>query len=168
MTYFKSHSEWRVLLIAFFLLLGVEPALAEPWKTCRNLGTVVDALAMTSTRSFDSAAFLNLNEGWGFDHVVLVIQLVDANASITRFDTTCTVSLDGNVTDLTPQIETVAAGVATQTDAGIWQKASPGSKNWPIRFNGGGYPAFQCSFAVGAGAGASGDLLTVKARVCTK
>lgn len=157
-------------LIAFALLLLSTAAHASPeWHRCMSLGTLISAQTMESTRSLDSTTAVNwASVDRGPSIVVLTIQLTDANASITRFDTTCTVSRDGNVTDLTPQVETVVAGVATQVDAGVWQKASPGSKNWMTRFRVAGAHDFQCSFAVGSGTGAAADLLTVKADVCAQ
>jgi hypothetical protein len=50
----------------------------------------------------------------------------------------------------------------------VFQKASPGSSYFSLRMDMDGYPDFACTFSVGAGAGAAGDLLTVKGRLCTE
>lgn len=127
---------------------------------------VVDAVAMTASPSFT----YNLdNTQGGYDIAVLWIALTDANTSITRFDTTCTVSRNGNTTDYVPQVcDDTSDGICTQTDGNVFQKASPGTKLWPIRLDVGGYPDIECAFTVGAGAAtAVSDVLTVYLRLCT-
>ena len=130
--------------------------------------------AMTSSRSFTIDLGSNgstdaLNRGAGFGLLTVWLDLTDGNTSITRFDVTCTVSNDGNVKDYTPQVcDDTSDGVCTQTDAGIWQKASPGTKMWPLRMDIEGYPDIACTASVGTGSAAAADLLTAGWRICTK
>lgn len=126
--------------------------------------SLISANQMTTSRSFS----LNRDNAYGYEVLTLFVELTDANTSITRFDATCTVSTDGNTTDYTPQECTSSSGTYTCVDTGVWQKASPGTKNWPIRIDVTGFPDVECTFSVGAGSGASADLLTVKGRLCTK
>lgn len=153
--------------LLFAALLSFAPAAPKGPSSCVDIGTLVDAQTMESTRT-GSWTNPSPNKDQGWDLLVLFIKLTDADTSIARFDVTCTVSEDGNTTNYTPQEDTVASGTATQTDAGVWQKASPGSKNWPIRMNIKGFPDFECSFAVGSGTGGSADLLTVEGRLCAE
>lgn len=105
----------------------------------------------------------------GYDHLVLYIEWTDANTSVTDFDINCTVSDDGNVTDFTPQVcDDTADGTCSLTDAGSWDKASPGTANWPINLNMFGYKDFACAFSVGSGSTAAADSLTVHGKLCTK
>jgi hypothetical protein len=158
--------------IAFALLMmAAAPALAagiDGKRACVDLngsGEKIIAQDMTSSRSL---SYDGQNASGGYDLLVLWVQLTDANSSITTFRTTCTVSNDGNTTDYTPQVDEPVSGVATQVDAGIFDKASPGSKKWTVRLGISGYPDFECTFSVQAGAGAGADLLTVNARLCTE
>jgi hypothetical protein len=125
---------------------------------------LLDAVTMESSRAF---TFDLTSVASGYDLAVLWVSLTDANSSITRFDTTCTVSRNSNTTDYTPQVcDDTSDGVCTQTSGNVFQKATPGSANWPIRLDVAGYPDLECTFAVGAGAGAAADLLTVYLRLC--
>lgn len=126
---------------------------------------LINGATMESTRSF---AVDRPNTEGGYGLLSLWIDLTDANTSITRFDVACTVSRDGNAKDYTPQECTSSGGIYTCVDTGVWRKSSPGTKAWPLRLDVEGFPDFECSFAVGAGSGASADLLTVHARLCTK
>lgn len=161
----------RQLLIGLAALCLAAPALGagmDGKRACVDLSggsAVISAQTMESSRSF---SYDGQNTSGGYDLLIIWIELTDANTSITTFRTTCTVSRNGNTTDYTPQVDAVAAGVSTQTDAGIWDKASPGSKNWPIRLGLSGYPDFECTFSVQAGSGAAADLITVYARLCTE
>lgn len=153
---------------ATFLLCAV-PSLALAMgskENCVDLGVLVNAQTMESTRSFTRNTD---NSTGGYGLLRLWVQLTDANTSITRFDIACTVSDDSNVTDYIPQVcDSTLDGVCTLTDSGTWQKASPGTKNFPIGLDIEGFPDFACAFSVGAGTGAAADVLTVRGRICTK
>jgi hypothetical protein len=160
----------RTLLAAALALLV--PTLAAAAGTdapyidrCADIpaSDLISAQTMESSRSFS----YNRTNAQGFDTLTLWVQLTDADTSITRFDVTCTVSDDGNSTDYEPQECTSASGTYTCVDSGVWQKASPGTSKFPIRLDVSGFPDFECTFSVGAGAGAAADLLTVKGRLCT-
>ncbi len=135
-----------------------------PRFQCQDLGNLITAQAMSSSRSF---SLDRVNTAGGMGLLTLWVQLTDANTSITRFDGTCTVSDDGNVTDYTPQ-DCTSGATCTSTDAGVWQKASPGTKKWPWRLDVNGFPDIECTFSVGTGAAtAVSDVITVKGRLCT-
>lgn len=139
------------------------PGTTSPGQNCSLNTAVVNGLGMDASRSFSMD---QTNSKPTRPMVDVIIKLTDANTSITRFDTTCTVSHDGNTTDIVPQTSTVASGVATQYDSLKFQKASPGTKNWVVSFNLRSMPDFECTFSVGTGSGASADLLTVDVRMC--
>lgn len=132
-------------------------------QNCSLNEDVLSGVTMESSRSF---GIDQKNDKPTRPLVDLIVQLTDANTSITRFDTTCTVSHDGNTTDITPQSISVDAGTATQNDSLIFQKASPGTKNFLVSFNLRSMPDFECTFSVGAGSGAAADLLSVDVRMC--
>lgn len=163
----------RAILSAIVCLFLSAPVLSAPVgskRACVDLtsgGSVllIDGLDMTTSRTF---SYDGPNSSGGYDLVVLFLSLTDANASITTFRTECTVSANGNTTDYVPQSETISSGVATQVDAGVWHKASPGTKNWPVRIDMAGYPDFECTFSVQAGSGAGIDLLTMRGRACVE
>lgn len=159
----------HLALIAALLVAPAAHAGGGSTENCADLGTVISAQTMASSRSF---TYDWPNTFGGYDTLALYITLLDADVSITRFDITCTVSDDGNVTDYAPQECTVASGVATCVDAGVWQKASPATAAdtvyWSNRLDLVGFPDFQCAFSVGAGSGTAADVLTVKARLCTE
>lgn len=134
-----------------------------PRNACVDLGDVIDAQTMESSRSF--SVDRDTIGGWGA--LSVYISLTDANTSITRFDLDCTASYDGNVTDFTLQSCAVATGVCTSSDA-TWQKASPGSTNWVWRVDVEGYEDVECTVSVGAGTGAAADVVTVHGRLCVK
>lgn len=134
-------------------------------QNCSLNTAVLSAVTMEASRSF---GINQENDKPTRPQVSLIVKLTDANTSITRFDTTCTGSVDGNTTDVTLQTVVVSQGVATQWDAAKFQKASPGTKTWDVSFDLGNYPDFECTFAVGAGAGAAADLLTVDVRMCAR
>ena len=124
-----------------------------------------------------SAAQMDASKSFGIDQkndkptrplVDLIVKLTDANTSITRFDTTCTVSHDANTTDITPQSVSVTDGTATQNDSLVFQKASPGTKNFLVSFDLLSMPDFECTFSVGAGSGAAADVITVDVRMCAR
>jgi hypothetical protein len=132
-------------------------------QNCSLSVAVLSGVTMESSRSFG----INQDNNKPTRPLVdLIIKLTDANTSITRFDVTCTVSHDANTTDITPQTVTVESGVATQNDALIFQKASPGTKNWLVSFHLGAMPDFECTLAVGTGSGAAADVVTVDVRMC--
>lgn len=137
-------------------------------QLCSPVVTRVSALGMDSSRSFSY-------DGPGtsdYGLAVLYIDLTDANSSITKFTTTCTVSYDGNTSDFTPQECSSASGTYNCVDTGVWNKGDgitgPGTKKWPLRLDIEGFQDFECTFSVGSGSGAAGDLLTVKTQLCTK
>lgn len=158
----------RFLAAVVFALAS--PALAAsvgPKENCVDIPatSLISVNTMSSSRSFS----LDRENGeGGYGLLVLWISLTDGDTSITRFDTTCTVSNDGNATDYTPQLCTESSGTYACVDTGVWQKASPGTKNWTQRMDVEGFPDVQCTFSVGTGSGTSDDLLTVKGRLCTK
>lgn len=165
----------RILLLLFAIALLPQSALAQsigPKQMCiqaiNSSGStaLIDAAVMTSSPSF---SINRPNLDGGFDLFMLLIKLTDADTSITRFDLTCTASDDGNTTDYFIQDCTVAAGVATCVDAGVWRKASPGSKNWSYRLDVSGWPDIECTATVGTGAAtATIDKLSVTGRFCTE
>lgn len=159
---------WIVSFAALAVLLTAAPATAQEVVVtkpyCVDIGTLISAQTMESSRSFSMD---RVNGITGFTKLALQISLTDANTSITRFDVTCTESSDGNSEDYTPQECTVASGVCTASDSGVWQKASPGTKKWTYGVNL-KLPDMECTFSVGAGAGAAADLLTVKGRLCSQ
>lgn len=160
-----------VLLIAAWVFAAntaapsPSPSKLADSQSCVLLTEVVDAQGMDSTQSF---GITQDNTKPTRPLVDLIIKLTDANTSITRFDTTCTVSHDDNTTDITSQSATEATGVTTQNDNLIFRKASPGSKNWLVSFDLHTMPDFECSLAVGAGSGAAADLVTVDVRLCSR
>ena len=161
----------KQLLTGLLVALLAVPALGagmDGKRACVDLNKATEQVAGLDMQASRSLSYDGANTSGGYDLLVLWIQLTDADSSITTFRTTCTVSRDGNTTDYTPQVDTVTSGVATQTDSGIFEKASPGTKSWPARMGIAGYPDFECTFSVAAGAGADVDLLTVHARLCTK
>ncbi len=153
------------------------PALAAaqagpgPKQNCVDLtDSTTQSTNLIAAQGMDASRSLSINRDnatGGYDLLTLWVNLTDANTSITRFDVTCTVSHDGNSTDYTPQECTSASGTYTCVGTGIWQKASPGTSKFPLRLDVSGFPDIECTFSVGAGAGASIDLLTVKGRLCT-
>jgi hypothetical protein len=143
-------------------LLAAQAAHAK--LRCSQITTEVAGLAMSSSRS---ASFDGDNRTQSYDFVIYYFDLTDANTSITRFDSTCTVSFDGNVTDYTPQ-DCTAGATCTSTAAGVWQKASPGSAKWSWRLDLKGYPDHECTFSVGTGSGAAADPLTVRRQMCAE
>lgn len=152
---------------ALALVLLLAPSLAFAGggtQACSSVVTQVDALAMTSSRSFSYNGPASSDYGLA----TVYIDLTDSNSSITTFTATCTVSHDGNSTDYTPQECSSSSGTYTCVDTGVWNKATPGTKKWPLRLDLEGYPDFECTFSVGGGSGGSGDLLTVKTQLCTK
>jgi hypothetical protein len=155
-------------ILAAAVVLTALPTSAQQVVTtkpyCVDIGTLVNAQTMESSRSFSMD---RTNGITGFTRLALLIELTDANTSITRFDVTCTESVDGNTTDYEPQECTVASGTATCVDSGVWQKASPGTAKWTYGVNL-KLPDLECTFSVGTGAGAAADLLTVKGRLCAE
>ncbi len=151
-------------LISALVLLAASPALAGGGKqACSDTTTVITAQTMESSRSFE---YEGSRDVYGL--ATIWIELTDANTSITSFVATCTTSHDNNTTDYTPQECTSTAGTYACVGTGIFTKASPSSIKWPIQLNLEGFPDFECTFSVGAGAGAAADLLTVKQTLCTK
>lgn len=151
--------------LALALLLAPSLAFAGGGtQLCSAVVTEVSALGMDSSRSFS----YNGPATSVYGEATLFLDLTDGNTSITTFTTTCTVSHDGNTTDYTPQECTSTAGTYACVDTGVWTKASPGTKRWAIRLDLEGFPDFECTFSVGGGAGAAGDVLTVKRQLCTK
>ena len=129
-------------------------------QTCVQANTLINAATFDAARSFN----LNFNQyGGGFDVLSIYLEFTDANSSVTRFDGNCTTSLNGNTTDFEIQDCAVAAGVCTSSDT-EWQKATPGTANWVWRVDVSGYQDVECTFDVGAGAGAAADLLTAHVR----
>jgi hypothetical protein len=128
--------------------------------------SLINGDTLASSRSF---SIDRPNEKGGYSVLALSVALVNSGSTVTRLDTTCTVSLDGNVTDLIPQSWSEAAGVFTGTGSGIFRVPISGtSYAYPIRLNLNAFPDFECTFSVGAGSGDSSDLLTVQARLCTE
>jgi hypothetical protein len=161
----------KKLLLAVALLLIPVSLQAEsgpigPKQFCVPLDNpLIATSAMTSSRSF---TINRPNLMGGVDYMMLYIKLVDADASITRFDVTCTASEDGGTTVYTPQECTTAGGTATCVDAGVWQKASPGTKNWRYKLRINGSSDWTCTFSVGTGAATAViDTVQVDGRICT-
>lgn len=153
--------------LLFVLALTVGQSIG-PKQLCiyTDSSPLIDAAVMSGSPSF---SINRPNLSGGFNILRLFLRLTDADSSITRFDWTCTVSDDGNATDYTPQECTVAAGVATCVNAGVWQKATPGTANWSYRVDTSGWPDMQCTASVGAGAAtAVVDVLTVTGMYCTE
>ena len=129
-----------------------------------------DSAAMTGSPSFEVELQNGAdNEHAGYDNLTVFATLTDADTSITQLDITCTVSVDNNTTDATPQVcDDVSDGVCTLTGTGVWQKASPGSITFPYRMGISGFPDIECTFTVGAGsATASVDTMEGTYRLCT-
>lgn len=149
-------------LVTLAVMLSASAAMAYgPTYQCGDLGTLLNnTMASSRTLSIDTP-----NAQGGYGVLNLEIALTDANTSITRIDMTCTVSDDGNSTDYTAQ-DCTAGATCTSTDSGIWQKASPGTKNWAWRVDMNGFPDIECVFSVGTGAGAAADTIVVKGRLC--
>jgi len=160
-----------VLGIAFVLAANTEPyplPVGYPQaraQTCEVV-TVLTGSVMTGSPSFG----IDQKAGRGERPLVdLVVEFTDADSSITQLDTTCTVSTDGNVTDVKPQSPAVSAGVATLTDGLTFQRAAPGTANLLIPFDIRSMPDFECTFTVGAGsADATIDVISVDVRMCTR
>lgn len=134
-------------------------------QNCVLMEGVVSAQGMDSSQSF---GITQDNTKPTRPLVDVIIKLTDANTSITRLDTTCTVSHDNNTTDITPQSVSVSGGVATQSDSLKFQRASPGTKNILASFDLVTMPDFECTLSVGGGSGASVDLVTVDVRLCSR
>ena len=160
---------------SLFFVSALGGAAPGPQRNCLDIHVdlnpantlkLIDGLAVSAAPSFS----VNLNNAYGYDLAVVWVELTDANSSILTFQAVCTVSRDGNTTDSVPQKSTIdlLTGIATQTDVNTWQKASPGTKNWPIRLDLEGFPDFECTFSAVAGVAEAGDLLDVYARVCTE
>jgi hypothetical protein len=153
------------LLVAGLALLPTtaQAAVGET-RICIQKLAVIDAAGMDASRSFS----LDQNNWFGgYDVMVLMVDLTDANSSITQLDIDCTGSIDGNTKDYEPQECSVAAGVCTANDTQI-QKATPATSTDGYRLDISGYPDWECTFSVGGGSGASADLLTVDIRLCTE
>jgi hypothetical protein len=158
------------LLAALALPTGAFAQVVGPKQLCvpATLKTTGSPTLLSSTMASTRTFELEQPEGTGgFDVLRLSFKLVDSNTSITRFDTTCTVSDDDNTTDQTPQECTVTTGTATCVNSGVWQKASPGTLNWPYKLNISTFNDVECTLSVGAGAGAAGDTIIVTGKWCT-
>lgn len=157
----------RLLLLA--ALLASAPASAQtvgPRDNCVDLDAttpVINGLALTSSRSF---SLDRENNSGAYSLMTVWVTLVDANTSITRLDVTCTGSLNGNSSDSTPKTCVDSSGTITCSSTGVWPFSSPGSASWHWPIDIAGVPDVECTFAVGAGSAAAGDLLTVRRRLC--
>lgn len=155
------------LLAAALLLLYSAPALAvgiQAGPPCADMGIVINGLGLNASRAFEHEG-TNRIDGWA--SMTLFVDLTDADDSITRLDLTCTGSHDNNTTDYEIQDCTIAAGVNTCVDGGVVQKAVADNQRAPVyRVDVSGFADFECTFSVGAGAGAAADVLTVRGRLC--
>jgi len=154
----------RRLLLCFLLLAAPAVSFAgtQGRHSCADSGTVVDAQGMDSSQTFSESTV----PGW--TKAIFYFDLTDANTSITRLDLACTVSNDGNISDFTTTVcDDTGDGVCTLTLVTGWQLASPGTSKWVVPFVLGDSPAYECTVSVGAGTGASADVLTVERQLCT-
>lgn len=154
----------KKLLAVLFAVLVSTPAMANvgPRQACRDMGVQVDGIAVDQSPSF---SYNGDNAGnWGL--AVILIQLTDADQSISAFNLTCTGSDDGNTTNYKLQSIEVATGIGTSTDYSV-TKDPNGTSNWGWRFDIEGYPDIKCT-VTDTGAAATIDVVTIKLRMCTK
>src|SRR5690242_5924745 len=151
----------NLLLIA---ALVVTPQLAQAKRVCGPVMTMIDTVAMTSSRSFSWKGVDNRPPALS----IVWVEFVDANASITRLRATCTVSPDDNSTDYTPQeCPNPSGGICL--NGGLIDKGDAttgsGSINYPIRLYTDGYPDLECTWST-SGTPAAADTIRVKLQLC--
>ncbi len=107
-----------ILNLALSLFLG--QGAVGPRHANINLGTLISAQDLSASRSFS----VN-NNVLGMGIMLLLVDLTDANSSVTNLTMTCTVSDNDNVSDFKMQTCSLAAGVCTSNDT-TWSKSNPG------------------------------------------
>jgi hypothetical protein len=165
-------------LLVVLALLGIPTlALAQSpvrLENCRDLDTTsapaIDAGVLTSTQTFTFTQANSTSERGSWGTMEVFFTLVDANASITRLDLTCTGSRTDNSTDTTPlDCSSVASGIATCVPTGVFRTAVSGSGLYHLPIDISRVPDIECSFTVGAGAAtAVSDVISVWRRVCSE
>lgn len=136
---------------------------AVGWMSrCSGWTTQVSGLDLQASRSWTHDG--DDGEDWGL--LTVLINLSQQN-TVTQVDMICSGSDDGNSTDYVFQECAVASGACTSSDA-TWEKTVAAADQWAWRVDTGGLPDWQCTISVGAGAGTSTDVITVKTRVCAK
>lgn len=153
----------KKLLILLTMLPVVAFGGSANKEVCVNTGPQISAQGMDSSQSFEITGSPSNN----FGLASVLLDLTDANTSITSFDMSC-VGKVGLVDDeFTLQSCATSAGVCTSSDAS-WAKASPGTAKWVWRVDMEGIQTLKCTLSVGAGTGTGADLLTARVRLCTK
>lgn len=154
-------------------LLMWAPATAQAGFQGRKVCTswqrdVIVGAGMDSSQSFDIER--KPTEG-GAGLIIVLVELTDANSSITQLQMAATTSDDDNATDYTVQSCTTSSGACASDDA-VWNQGDgstgPGTKNWSWRVDNEGLEDMEFTFSVASGTGASADLLTVHWRECVK
>lgn len=158
-------------IITMFLLLACAQTLAastviENRKDADLYGTggtVVDDLALTSTRY---TGWINVSQ---MAKIVFEISLTDANSSVAAVQMKCWGESDAstaNGSGYRAQAISVAAGTANSYDA-VWDKGTlegaPGTSEWSWIFDNLTHPYVNCSLEATSGAAAA-DKISVVAR----
>lgn len=143
-----------VVTLAVIVLLGQA---VGPRHASINLGTLISAQDLSASRSF---AINNSMLGMGI--MALLIDLTDANSSVTNLSMTCTISDNDNVSDFKMQTGSISSGTITLFDS-TWSKNNPGGSTGDIilRVDTIGIPGdTECTFSDTGGDGS--DTITVR------
>jgi hypothetical protein len=145
-----------IIAILFAVLIIGQGAIG-PRHANIQLGTLINAQDLSASRSFS----IN-NAILGMGIMTLLIDLTDANSSVTNLSMTCTISDTDNVTDFKMQTGSIASGTITLFDS-TWSKNNPGGSTGDIvlRVDTIGTPGdTECTFSDTGGDGS--DTITVR------